>query len=93
MSVTIKRPVISEKSVLLTEQGKYVFLASPKSSKKEVKKAIEELFKVKVLKVHSIKIPGKVKTYKRIQGKQSDRHKFIVTLKQGDKIELFEGAK
>jgi len=89
----LKKPVISEKAVALAESGKYVFLGDNLASKPEVAKAVEELFKVKVVKVNSFKIAGKEKTFRRIKGRQQSKHKFVVTLKKGDKIELFEGAK
>lgn len=93
MNQLIKKPVISEKSVALAEGGKYVFIASQEANKKTVAQEIEKLFKVKVIKVHSTKNPGKVKSFRRITGKQSDKRKFVVTLKKGDKIDIFEGAK
>jgi large subunit ribosomal protein L23 len=85
-------PWITEASTLAIELNKYVFKVSPDAAKKQIKKAIENLYKVKVISVNIIKIPKKFRSYGRTPGWKSGFKKAIVTLKAGDKIELFQGA-
>jgi len=75
----------------MTQENKYSFYVDTKTNKIEIKKAVEELFKVTVLKVHTTSVKGKLKRMGRYAGKTPDRKKAIVTLKDGDKIEIFEG--
>jgi len=89
----IKLPVITEKSTTLkSEANKVVFQVDIRAKKPEIKQAIEKLFGVTVLKVNTIKMKGKVKGFRGRQGKRPDWKKAIVTLKEGDKIEFFEGV-
>lgn len=88
----LKRPVITEKSMSLTADGKYTFLVDPGANKIEIKKAVEELFKVNVMKVNTMNKKGKAKRVRNIVGRTPAVKKAIVTLKEGDKIELFEGV-
>ncbi|MCK4240525.1 MAG: 50S ribosomal protein L23 [Candidatus Atribacteria bacterium] len=83
-------PIISEKSVRLKEENKYVFKVDWKANCSEIKKAIEEKFKTKVNKVNIIKMPGKKKSLGRYSGKTSRWKKAIVTLKTGEKIKELE---
>jgi len=86
----IKKPVISEKATILTErQNKYVFEVATEANKIQIKKAIEELFKVNVTKVRTMRIPGKNKRVRLHIGRTPEWKKAIITLKQGDQIELF----
>ena len=86
----IRRPAISEKGTLLTErQNKYVFEVAPEANKIEIKRAVEELFKVSVVKVNTLRMPGKKKRVRYKVGYTPEWKKAIVTLKQGDSIELF----
>ncbi|HHU33412.1 MAG: 50S ribosomal protein L23 [Zhaonellaceae bacterium] len=85
------RPVISEKSMGLMEENKYTFYVDTKANKIEIKNAVEKLFKVTVLSVNTITVKGKMKRLGRTQGLTPTRKKAIVTLKPGDKIEIFEG--
>lgn len=87
----IIRPVISEKSMRLMEENKYTFIVDPKANKVEIKYAIQELFKVKVEKVYTLKVRGKIRRQGRYEGKTPDRKKAIVQLKAGDTIKIFEG--
>lgn len=87
----IKKPVISEKSMSLLQENKYSFYVDKSANKIEIKKAVEELFKVSVLNVNTLSVKGKIKKMGRYAGKTPDRKKAIVTLKEGDKIEIFEG--
>ena len=85
----IKGQIISEKSARLTEkQGKVMFDVHPKANKIEIRKAIEEIFKVKVTGVNTLNVEGKWKRVRMVPGKTAARKKAIITLKQGDKIEI-----
>ncbi|MDD2444315.1 MAG: 50S ribosomal protein L23 [Desulfotomaculaceae bacterium] len=87
----LRKPVITEKSTSLLEENKYTFIVDPRSNKTEIKYAVENVFKVKVLKVNTMNVKGKYKRVRNIRGKTPDTKKAIVTLKKGDKIEIFEG--
>lgn len=86
----IVRPVVSEKSIQQNETGKYCFEVSPFSSKIEVRHAVEKLFKVHVTKVNSLKVRGKPRRFRFSRGRTKGFSKVVVTLKEGEKIELFE---
>ena len=88
----LKRPIVTEKSTLLGESGRYVFEVDLDASKHEIARAIEWAFDVKVVKVNTLKVPGKMKRYGRRPTKQPDWKKAIVALSAGDSIQLFEGA-
>ena len=89
----IKVPLITEKSTILKEkENKYAFLVDSRANKNEIKKAIEEIFKVKVLMVNTSYLRGKKKRVGRHSGKTPDVKKAILTLKEGEKIEIFEGT-
>ena len=87
----IIKPVVTEKSIGMMENNKYVFKVALKANKIEIKKAIEEIFKVKVVDVNTVRINGKMKRMGRYEGKTSDYKKAIVQLAEGDSIEIFEG--
>ncbi len=91
----VLRPIVTERTMQQQALGKYTFQVHPKANKIQVRKAIEELFKVRVQKVNSIKVRGKQRRFGRVIGKTSDWKKVLVTLKPGDKIiikgiELYE---
>ena len=89
----IKKPLFTEKGGSLKEtQNKVLVEVATDANKIEIKKAIEEIFKVKVAKVATINEQGKMKRYGKSLGKTSDRKKAIVTLKQCEKLEFIEGA-
>ncbi len=89
----IKTPLITEKSTILKEkENKYVFLVDSRATKDEIKKAVEEIFKVKVMAVNTSYVRGKKKRMGRHSGKTPDKKRAILTLKEGNKIELFEGT-
>ena len=89
----LKRPHQTEKSWRQKEVGNQVtFFVDVNANKVEIKKIVEELFKVSVLNVNTIKVRGKEKRMGRFAGRRPDRKKAIVTLKEGDRIEYFEGA-
>jgi large subunit ribosomal protein L23 len=89
----ILKPIITEKSTLVKETGnQYVFEVLRSANKIEIRKAIEKLFKVKVINVHVSNMQGKKKRLGRYAGKRSDWKKAIVKLSPKDKITIFEGA-
>ena len=89
-SEIIIRPIITEKSMLLAEQeNKYTFSVDKRANKIKIAKAVEELFKVKVLKVNKIKSLPKKKRVGQYTGFKPAVTKAIVTLDKGDKIEIF----
>ena len=86
----IKKPVVSEKSTLLIEKdNKYVFEVDTRSNKIQIKQAVEEIFKVSVTKVRTMRVRGKAKRVRFKLGLTPERKKAIVTLKKGDRIDLF----
>lgn len=87
----IIRPVVTEKSIKLMAENKYTFLVHPKATKIDIRRAVEELFHVTVVKVNTLKVRGKRRRLWRQVGRTPDRKKAIVTLKPGDKIEIIEG--
>jgi large subunit ribosomal protein L23 len=87
----ILKPVISEKSYGLLEDNKYTFVVHPEANKTQIKIAIEQIFNVRVLDVHTLNRSGKRKRSKAGFGTRKDTKRAIVSLKSGDKIELFGG--
>lgn len=87
----LMRPIVNEKSTLLTEQGKLVFLVHPDASKPAIKKAAQSLFEVKVKSVNTISQQGKVKRFRGTLGKRKDYKKAIITLEEGQNVELLGG--
>jgi large subunit ribosomal protein L23 len=88
----LRRPLITEKNTMLQAQGKYVFEIDAGANKHQVKEAVEKAFKVKVVAVNVMTVPGKMKRVGRRMVLTPSHKKAIVTLKAGDKIELFEGV-
>lgn len=89
----IKAPVITEKSTAQTAiANKVVFWVDLDAGKKDIKDAVEKVFNVKVLDVNTQRVPGKVKRMGKFAGKTSTRKKAYITLREGDKIEIFEGV-
>jgi len=85
----IRGQVVSEKGTRLTaKHNKYVFEVDTKANKIEICRAIEEMFRVKVLKVNTSNVQGKWKRVRAAEGKTSAWKKAVVTLKAGDKIEI-----
>ncbi len=85
-------PWITEKSHAGLSENKYVFRITKDATKQQVKKAIEGFYKVKVEKVAVLNFIPKKRVYGRFEGTKAALKKAIVTLKEGDKIELFQGA-
>ena len=91
--IVLKSPVITEKMTMMAEAGnKVAFWVDTRANKSEIKQAIEKLFSVKVLGVNTQRVPGKKKRMGRIMGKTPLRKKAYITLKEGDKIPVFEGV-
>jgi large subunit ribosomal protein L23 len=88
----VLRPIISEKSYDLIEQNKYTFEVHPSAKKLEIRKAIEEIFNVGVTKVNTSHVTGKMRRQGYTMGRSKDWKKAVVTLKEGDRIEFFEGT-
>ncbi|MGE3142147.1 MAG: 50S ribosomal protein L23 [Hyphomonadaceae bacterium] len=88
---TIIAPVITEKSTLLSEQNKVVFRVPLTASKEDVKAAVEALFKVRVLSVNTVVQKGKLKRFRGVEGRRSDQKKAIVTLADGQSIDVTTG--
>ncbi len=89
----IRRPCVTEKSIAAAEvANKVVFEVATAANKIEIKKAVEELFGVKVLNVNTMRVPGKNVRMGRHQGSKPPWKKAIVTLREGDAIEFFEST-
>ncbi|MEW6002053.1 MAG: 50S ribosomal protein L23 [Nitrospirota bacterium] len=89
----IKKPIFTEKGASLKEtQNKILVEVSKNANKLDIKKAVEEIFKVKVEKVATVNTQGKWKRYGRSLGKRPDRKKAIITLKEGEKLDFIEGV-
>jgi large subunit ribosomal protein L23 len=92
---TILRPVVSEKSTVLGNEGKYVFEVAPSANKIQIKRAVEEAFanrKVNVTAVNILHVTGKVRRRGRSVGTTRSWKKAIVTLRPGQRLDLFEGV-
>ena len=87
----IVSPVITEKSTLRSEVNQVVFKVAPKATKPEIKAAVEALFGVKVMAVNTLVRKGKVKRFKGTKGRQSDVKKAVVTLAEGQSIDVSTG--
>ena len=90
----IIRPVVSEKSYALLDQGVYTFIVSPDANKVEIRHAVESIFGVNVVKVNTLNRPGKRKRNrgKATFGKRADTKRAVVTLAAGQSIPIFEGS-
>ncbi len=91
----IVRPLVTERSTLLKEKGKYSFEVHSNATKQEIKNAVELIFKkekVKVMKVNTANVPAKIRRFGQNMSKAYRWKRAIVTLKPGQKIEFFEGA-
>ncbi len=85
------RPIITEKTTVLTGLDKYVFEVDLRANKNQIKEAVQLAFSVRVTEVNTMKMKGKAKRFGRKVTNRPDWKKAIVTLAAGDKIELFEG--
>lgn len=88
-SQTIKKPWVTEKSGLGNLVGKYVFMVESHATKPEIRKAIKEIYKVDAVQVNVVNRPGKRKRFRGVvRGTQEGYRKAVVTLKEGQKIDL-----
>ena len=87
-SSVLRSPRITEKSSVASEKGVYIFRVAYKASKPEVKKAVEELYKVRVEKVNMINVPSRVRRLGRKIGRRPGYRKALVKISQGQKIEF-----
>ncbi len=85
------RPVVSEKSYGLLDEGKYTFVVAPDANKTQIKQAVEEVFRVKVTGVNTLNRQGKRRRTRFGWGKRADTKRAIVTLAEGDRIDIFGG--
>ncbi len=85
------RPVVSEKSYGLLDEGKYTFVVAPSANKTQIKQAVEEVFRVKVTGVNTLNRQGKRRRTRFGWGKRVDTKRAIVTLAEGDRIDIFGG--
>jgi large subunit ribosomal protein L23 len=85
------RPVVSEKSYGLLDEGKYTFVVAPDANKTQIKQAVEEVFRVKVTGVNTLNRQGKRRRTRFGWGKRVDTKRAIVTLAEGDRIDIFGG--
>ncbi len=84
-------PVVSEKSYGLLDENKYTFLVHPEANKTEIKIAVEKVFGVKVKNVNTLNRQGKRKRTRFGYGKRKDTKRAIVTVAEGDRIDIFGG--
>lgn len=84
------KPVVSERSTGLMEENKYTFEVDPKANKIEIKHAVEKIFKVNVVNVTTMNVPGKMKRQGRTQGLTPEWKKAIVKLQDGQRLPIFE---
>ncbi len=85
-------PVITEKSTVISELNKMTFRVNTMATKKQIKEAVESLFKVEVLSVNTLNVKGKTKRFRGRPGRRSDVKKAIVTIKEGQTIDLTAGV-
>lgn len=86
----IIRPMVSEKSYAGLEQNRYTFLVDPSSNKTEIKEAVQKIWNVRVLSVNTLNRKGKSKRFRTTKGSRPDQKMAVVTLAEGDSIEIFE---
>ena len=85
------RPVISEKSYRLADDGKYTFVVAPDANRTQIRQAVETVFKVKVTGVNTLNRPGKRRRTRFGWGRRADTKRAIVSVAEGDRIDLFGG--
>ncbi|MDA8066840.1 MAG: 50S ribosomal protein L23 [Thermaerobacter sp.] len=86
------RPIVTEKTNQLMAEGRYTFRVALGANKVQIKKAVEEIFKVKVAAVNTARMHGKFRRQGKTSGYQPDWKKAVVTLRPGEKIQFFEGV-
>ena len=86
----IIRPMVSEKSYAGLELNRYTFLVDPGANKTEIKEAVQQIWHVRVLRVNTMNRKGKATRFRYTQGRRADQKLAVVTLAEGDSIEIFE---
>jgi large subunit ribosomal protein L23 len=91
LSKVVRRPLVTEKGAVMREQSnQYLFEVDPAANKHEIRQAIEHFFGVKVVAVRTQNYRGKIKRLGRFEGKRSDWKKAIVTLAEGESLDMFD---
>ena len=85
-------PIISEKSYAEAERGKYTFIVNPRATKPDIRRAVEQIWGVRVRSVNTMKRHGKTVRRRWVQGKRPHARRAVVTLAPGEKIAIFEGG-
>ena len=88
----LRRPVITEKNTMLALQKKYTFEVAGQANKAQIKEAVKKAFNVDVVAVNVLTVPGKMRRAGRMRGMTPSWKKAVVTIKEGQKIEIFEGV-
>ena len=88
---TVLSPVITEKTTIIAENNQVVFEVPLTATKPEIKEAVEQLFKVSVIAVNTMRVKGKTKRFRGVPGRRKDVKKAIVTLNDGDSIDIATG--
>jgi large subunit ribosomal protein L23 len=88
----ILAPVVSEKSYALLDEGRYTFIVHPRTNKTEIKEAVQAIFGVKVVSVNTLNRKGKRKRFGMTYGKRKDTKRAVVTLAEGETIDIFESG-
>jgi large subunit ribosomal protein L23 len=88
----ILAPVVSEKSYALLDEGRYTFIVHPSANKTEIKQAVQTIFSVKVAGVNTLNRKGKRKRFGMTYGQRKSSKRAIVTLAEGESIDIFEGG-
>ena len=83
------RPVISEKSYRLADEGKYTFIVAPDANRTQIRQAVESVFRVRVTGVNTLNRPGKRRRTRFGWGKRADTKRAVVSVAEGDRIDLF----
>jgi large subunit ribosomal protein L23 len=89
----LQRPVITEKSTMASEQNKVTFKVRKDADKAQIRQAVEEIFGVTVKSVNTITLKGKTKRFRGLPGQRSDTKKAVVTLAEGQSIDLTAGVR
>ncbi len=84
----IRAPIVTEKSTMVSENNQVMFKVAMTATKPDIKEAVERLFNVKVLAVNTLIRKGKVKRFRGVKGQQSDFKKAVVTLEEGQTIDI-----
>ena len=84
----IRAPLVTEKSTMVSENNQVMFKVAMSATKPDIKEAVERLFNVKVLAVNTLIRKGKVRKFRGVKGQQSDFKKAIVTLEEGQTIDI-----